>query len=237
MGTSVSLRSPAGSRAWAVVRALIRHGSSPPEVLAAMMVAAASEDWLAMLQSPGLTAYAARAAEAWHEMPERLGRDDPHTVVRAMVQQARDVALAAGGGGVAVGLAERALARVLLERLATAGAPAGRQEADLVRAWRANRGLNPGDLAGSLLVETMRQVARHFFTRDGAAVTGTAAIPDVNTLRALTREVGEAAARSAQPGRAMLMERGAQAWADGVRLAFRVGGTRPPPGGPVSDGR
>jgi len=219
-----------------MVRALIRHGSSPPEVLAAMMVAAGSDEWLAMLASPGVSVYAEQIAAAWHQMPDRLDTGDPHTIVNDVVQQARERALSAGGGGVAVALAERALARVLLDRLTTRGTPEDR-EADLPAAWRSNRGINPGDLAGSLLAETMRQLARHFFARDGAAVTGSAAIPDVHVLRTLTRQVGDAAADSAERGRAVLIQRGTEAWADGVRLAFRAGGARPPPTDPVSDGR
>jgi hypothetical protein len=223
MGTSVSIRSPATSRTWAVARNHIQSGDSPADVLAAMMVAAVSDEWLTLLTSAGLGVYAQHTADAWHQMPDRLDDSDPYATVNAVIGEARTQALTAGGAGVAVGLAERALARVLLQRLVAQ--PDGQQNA--TAAWLTSRGANPGDLAGRLLTEVMRQAAMHFFVRDGAAFTGGDAIPDVRTLRSLTRQVGDAAADSARAARQALRERGPQAWNDAVRQAIRATGERP----------
>jgi hypothetical protein len=208
-----------------MVRALIQNGSPSPDVLTAMMAAAVSEGWLVMLQSAALNRYAEAVADAWEQMPARLNRADPYEVVNDVVAAARDRALREGSGGVAVGLAERAMARLLLER--TAAAPmAGDAPTDLASRWRETRGVNPGDLASTFLAETMRQVARHFFARDAAVFIGTAAIPDVRALRALTRSVGDAAAGTAEQARPILTQRGTAAWAEGVRVAVVAGGTR-----------
>ena len=232
MGTSVSPRSPAGSRTWTMVRATIQNGAPPGEVLAAMMYAASSDEWLTILESPGVNVYAERVAVAWQDMPDQLRHGGAREVVADILEQTRADALSAGGDGVAVALTERALARVLLERLTSRDRETD-EPADLPAAWQANRGLTPGELAGSLLVETMRQVASHFFARDAAAVTGGTAIPDARALRQLTRQVGDAAADTAQQARAMLRDRGPEAWADGVRLTFRTAARWRPPGGPV----
>jgi hypothetical protein len=211
-----------------MVRALIQQGSPSSDVLAAMMAAAVSDHWLSMLQSPALIRYAEAAARAWESLPEQLGRNDRYEVVSDLVATARDTALAeAGGGGPAIGLAERALTRLLLERTAPGSADGPpRAAADT---WRATRGPSPGDLTGSFLAETLRQMARHFFTRDAAEFTGTAAIPDVRALRALARSVGDAAAETAEPARPVLNRRGTSGWAEGVRIAVLTGGARKPP--------
>ncbi|GAA1025736.1 hypothetical protein GCM10009557_00830 [Virgisporangium ochraceum] len=211
-----------------MVRALIQQGSPSSEVLAAMMAAAVSDHWLSMLQSPALTRYAEAAARAWESLPEQLNGGDRYDVVSAMVAAARDSALAeAGGGGPAIGLAERALTRLVLER--TAPGPAEGPLRSAADVWRENRGPSPGDLAGSFLAETLRQMARHFFTRDAAEFTGSAAIPDVRALRALARSIGEAAAETAEPARPLLNRRGTSGWAEGVRIAVLAGGARKPP--------
>ncbi len=230
MGTSVSVRSPANGRRWIVVRASIQNGAPVHEALAAIMVAASSDAWRSMLESPGIQVYAERAAAAWEEMPARLERQPVREAVNGVVEQARTDALAAGGG-LAVALAERALARTLLERFSDRE-PDGAVPA--LSGWRESRGLSPGDLAGAFLVETMRQLASHLFARDASAFTGTAAIPDARALRELTRAVGDAAAETTQPARAILHRQGAAGWIEGVRLAFQTGaGRRPSAGGPV----
>lgn len=224
MGTSVSPHSPAGSRAWSMVRALIQNGSSSSDVLAAMMAAAVSDNWLAMLQSPALTRYAEAAANAWERLPAQLHQGSRFDVVSEVVSSARDSALAEDSGGPAIGLAERALTRLLLER--TASDDGDEDPATAAGKWHEARGVNPGDLASSFLAETLRQMARHFFTRDAAAFTGTPAIPDVRTLRILARTLGDVAAQTAEQARPILTQRGPSAWTEGVRVAVLAGGTR-----------
>jgi hypothetical protein len=236
MGTSVSVRSPSDSRAWALVRASISNGVTPRMVLAEMMVAAAADEWLALLQSPGLGVYASRLAQAWHEMPDEVQVLGTREAIANIVDDTRTAGLAAGGG-LAIGVAERALARVLIERIPhTEPAAAEVTATDAASAWRANRGLSPGDLIASFLAETMRQLACHFFSRDAAHVTGGAGVPDARALRQLTRQIGDAAAEAAEPARPILRELGSQAWRDGVRIAFQTGGARGQPDGSVSDG-
>lgn len=238
MGTSVSIRSPSSSRPWAMVRASIRGGATPRTVLAEMMIAAGSaDDWLSMLQSPGLGVYAARVAQAWHEMPEQVQIHGMRDAIANVIDDTRTAGLSAGGGGLAIGIAERALARVLVERLpGTDSAAVSSAGIGAAAAWQSNRGLSPGDLVASFLAETMRQLVCHFFARDAANVTGGAAVPDARALRQLTRQIGDAAAETAEPARQVLRAEGAQAWLDGVRIAFQAGGARGQPGGSVPDG-
>jgi len=221
-----------------MVRASINSGIAPRTVVAEMMVAAgAVDEWLSLLQSPGLGVYASRIAEAWHEMPGQVEVHGAREAIANFVDDTRTAGLAAGGGGLAIGVAERALARVLVERIPQAQpAAAGATVTGAVSAWQANRGSTPGDLIANFLAETMRQLASHFFSRDASSVTGGAAVPDARALRQLTRQVGDVAATTAEPARHILRERGAQAWSDGVRIAFQTGGARGQPDRSVFDG-
>jgi hypothetical protein len=238
MGTSVSVRSPFGSRPWAMVRASIGNGSPPQMVLADMMVAAGSrDDWLSLLQSPGLHVYAMRVGQAWHEMPQLVQSFGLREAIANVVDETRTAGLSAGGGGLAIAVAERAVARLLLERLPrTEIEAASVTDTGIASAWQINRGSSPGDLVATFLAETMRQLASHFFARDAASLTGRSAVPDARALRNLTRQIGDAAAEAAEPARSMLDALGPQAWDDGVRIAFQTGGARGRPDGSVSNG-
>jgi hypothetical protein len=170
-------------------------------------------------------------------MPEQVEVQGVREAIAAVVDDTRTAGLVAGGGGLAIGVAERALTRVLVERIPYAElAAAGSTAAGAASAWQANRGPSPGDLVASFLAETMRQLACHFFARDAASVTGGAAVPDARTLLQLTRQVGDAAAEAAEPARHILRERGAEAWRDSVRIAFEAGGARRQPDGSTRNG-
>jgi hypothetical protein len=197
-------------------------------VLADMMVAAGSgDDWLSLLQSPGLNVYATRVAQAWHEMPQLVQSHGLREAIANVVDETRTAGLSAGGGGLAIAIAERAVARLLLERLPRTEFGAARfTDSGIASAWQINRGSSPGDLVASFLAETMRQLASHFFARDAASLTGRPAVPDARALRELTRQIGDAAAEAAEPARLVLDARGPRAWDDGVRIAFQTGGAR-----------
>ena len=212
MGTSISMRSPRRSRAWALARADIRDGAPHHAVLTDFMRAAAADEWLNMLTSTGVEIYAQTAATAWERVLDQ--RDgDPYTAVTAILSAARTEALTAGGAGVAVGLAERALARTLLLRLRDiATEPEDRQH---------DHGILPTDLVSGLLAELMRQSAMHFFARDAAAFTGTGAIPDAASFNSATQRIGDIAADAARAGRPMLRTDGPQGWTAAVRAAMQ----------------
>jgi hypothetical protein len=181
-------------------------------VLTDFMIAAAADEWLKMLTSTGVEVYAQTAATAWERVLDR--RDgDPYAAVTAILSDTRTEALTAGGAGVAVGLAERALARTLLQRLREVAHDADDQQHV--------RGVLPADLISGLLAELMRQTAMHFFARDAAAFTGTAAIPDAASFIAATRRIGDLAAEAAGAGRPMLRADGPQGWTAAVRAAMQ----------------
>ena len=212
MGTSVSMRSPRTSRPWGMARASISAGA-PPETVLTDVVRAAAGDWLSMLTSDGVTVYAQYAADAWARVADKPTEDDRRAEVSAVLRDARTRALSAGGAGVAVGLAERALARTLMGQL--------QDDADAAGRGQQPHTLPPPNLIPGLLGELMRQTAMHFFTRDAAAYTGTAAIPDVQTFNTATRRIGEAAANAARAGRPALSGQGTDGWVAAVRAAMQ----------------
>jgi hypothetical protein len=182
-------------------------------VLTDFMIAAAADEWLNMLTSAGVAVYAQTAAAAWERISERLDDNDPYAVVTTVLSDARTEALTAGGAGVAVGLAERALARTLLQRL--------RDVDNAANSRQQNRGGIPADLVTGLLAELMRQTAMHFFARDAAAFTGTNAIPDAATFNSATQRIGDIAAEAARAGRLVLRAHGPQGWTAAVRAAMQ----------------
>lgn len=219
MGTSVSKRSPRTSRPWSVFRNQLGAGA-PPEAFLIGMTRAAGNEWLSMLTSDGIAVYARTAADAWAQMAERLADRDSHTVVSTLLSEARTEALTAGGAGVAVGLAERALARTLLLRL--------RGNEDTLDSWQQHRGPRSSDLVAGLLGELMRQTAMHFYARDAASQTGSRAIPDIQAFNATARRVGDLAAAAADAGGAALRNQGSDGWSAAVRAAMQsAGGPNP----------
>lgn len=203
MGTSASRRSPERSLRWRAVRAALVGPIPAERAVAVMFVAARSEVWLEYLTSPALIAYARAADEA----SAALAGSSPNEsdVVSRLVAGARDQGLAAGGGGLALPLAERALARILLQQArspAAADAPASAQ----------------------LLVETVRQLALHLAARDMPDAARLASLP-ISTARERTREIGNAAATVAEPAGETVAREGPEAWPRAIRAALGSGNT------------
>lgn len=219
MGTSTSRRSPSAHLSWRAARAVLSAEQAADRILAELFQAArADNEWLAMLLSNGMRAYAYAAHSAWSEMESVLRSEESvDAAVQRYAENTRDEGLAAGGAGIALPLAERALVRVLLT--VAHRAPAA---ANAVEGWEAARGPSRGAFTADFLAETLRQVALHLVSCDLPAIALESrhrAMTAADAVR-LTNEVGRVAVAAARAGRNVLLDHGPDGWADAIGASF-----------------
>lgn len=222
MGTSTSRRSPRTPRFSAFVAAL--GGSAGPERAVTELYQAAATTWRAEVAGAAVLPFVAAALDAHGTLAERLATSDPAAAVADLVRRARNEAVHASGGSLAVAIGERALSRLLVETIAGDAGLSHTSREDAATLWAQRRG-DVADFGRQMAGQVMRQLALHIASRDVPQFVGTEG-RTASSARELVRKVADgaaAAAVDAARGSALRRDSLASDWEAVVGAAFRRG--------------
>lgn len=222
MGTSTSRRSPRTPRFGAFATAL--GGSAGPERAVSELYQAAATTWQAEVAGAAVVPFVAAALDAHAGLTEQLRGNDPAAAVADLVRRARNEAIHASGGSLAVALAERALTRLLVETLAGDRGLAQTTRDEAMNLWTQRRG-DAATLGRQLVSEVIRQLALHIASRDVPQFVSSEG-RTAGSARELVRKVADGAAAAAfEATRDSAIRRGSvnEDWAAAVATAFRSG--------------
>lgn len=223
MGTSTSYRAPSTPRWNAFIAALT--GGAPLDRLRSELFNAGNE-WELALAAPAIASYAMTVNELYEGFPGRL--EAVQRLDEGVVNIIADARASSANAGFspALPVAERALARLIIEALDGIASPAASTGA-LADRWREARGDSANALVAKFAGQVVSQYARHVIDREAGRLA--VALPQVrssalsSSLAAAAAELTESAANQHLANRTLTVS----GWSTLLHRAFATGRALP----------
>lgn len=188
MGTSVSHRLPTTPR-WNAVRARLLADGSIDAVRAELFNAGELDGWARELASPQIGKYVEALVDAHRSFAETLAHTErPNQAVQELVESVGRSALREESAS-AIAVAERALARTLIETARGDGLLSESTPREASEAWTRDRGAQANVLVQRFLGEVLHQFAAHCIGREVGDLAGRANFPTSGNARLIEKQV------------------------------------------------